>query len=105
MKTIFLTFPDEHTANDTLYRVIPAVLDEAGNEITPATTEALYPNIDVIGTMYNNDAVLDADGTVITPATAQTGWHVNMAADICPTELAQYEVFPVTPSRVFGGID
>lgn len=105
MKTIFLNLPDEQTANNLLYRIIPAVMDEAGNEITPAAVEALYPNVDVIGTMYNSDAVIGADGTVITPATAQPGYHVNIADDACPAALAPYEVFPATPSRVFGGIE
>lgn len=58
-------------------------------------------NISIIGTIYNDDAVLDTDGNIVTPATAIPGYHVNTTA--LPESLAQYEINPATPMRVFGG--
>jgi hypothetical protein len=56
--------------------------------------------IDVVGTIYNNDAVLDPDGTVVTPATAKTGFHVNFIGAL-PTGWSEFLVAPVAPYRVF----
>lgn len=50
----------------------------------------------VLGQLAKPPVVEGAEPTVI------TGCHVNMLGEI-PKELEQYEVFPVTPSCVFGG--
>ncbi len=60
-------------------------------------------NISIIGTIYNDDAVFDADGNIVTPATAVPGYHVNTTE--LPATLAQYEVNPATPHRVYGGYE
>jgi hypothetical protein len=56
--------------------------------------------IDVVGTIWNNDAVLDPDGTVVTPATPMAGWHVNFVGEL-PTGWDEFLVNPVAPYRVF----
>jgi 5-deoxy-D-glucuronate isomerase len=56
--------------------------------------------IDVVGTIYNNDAVLDPDGTVVTPATAKSGFHVNYVG-VLPEGWSAFLVTPVAPYRVF----
>jgi hypothetical protein len=56
--------------------------------------------IDVVGTIYNNDAVLDPDGTVVTPATPMAGFHVNFIGAL-PTGWPEFLVNPVAPYRVF----
>jgi hypothetical protein len=56
--------------------------------------------IDVVGTIYNNDAVIDPDGTVVTPATPMAGWHVNFVGEL-PTGWDEFLVSPVAPYRVF----
>lgn len=82
MKNIFLQFPDEQAANSALF----------DSEMLP-----LWPNLDVIGVMVKQIGE-DSFETL-------EGYHVNLAADSCPEELQQYEVFPTTPSRVFGGLE
>jgi hypothetical protein len=56
--------------------------------------------IDVVGTIYNDDAVLGPDGTVVTPATPLPGWHVNFIG-VLPTGWDEFLVSPVAPYRVF----
>ena len=100
----YLKFPDEAAANAILYTTTPAVLDEEGNEVQAEYTTPNYINIDVLGTLYNDDAVLDSEGNVVTPATAIDGWHVNVR--VMPDEdaavLEPYSVVPTMPRRVWG---
>jgi Tfp pilus assembly protein PilV len=57
--------------------------------------------IDVVGTIYNNDAVIDTyTGEITTPATQMEGWHVNMIGTL-PDGWQQYIVTPTSPYRVF----
>jgi hypothetical protein len=57
--------------------------------------------IDVVGTIYNDDAVLDPDtGAVVTPATPKTGYHVNFIGAL-PEGWSAFLVTPVAPYRVF----
>lgn len=65
-------------------------------------------DIDVIGTIYNNDGVyeINEDGypTVVSEATAKDGWHVNILLEgSAPEELTEYilDPAPSTPNRVF----
>lgn len=61
--------------------------------------------LDIIGTIYNDNAVFDADGEVITPATAKDGFHANLrctpeiAATVDPAVIL--DPAPVTPVREF----
>lgn len=60
-----------------------------------------YHAMDIIGTIYNNDAVIDPTTfEVISPATAMEGWHVNFIGTL-PEDWDQYLVFPIAPRRVF----
>jgi hypothetical protein len=58
-------------------------------------------NIDIIGTIYNNDAVIDAEGNITSPATPVDGYHVNTTE--LPESLKPYQVIPSSPQCVFGG--
>jgi hypothetical protein len=56
-------------------------------------------NLDIIGTMYDLDTT-DPENPISTPI---AGYHVNTDQPITGAE--QYQVVPVTPSRVFAGVD
>ena len=97
---------------------------EAGYRYEDPETGAVYYSvspgaIDVVGTIYNDDAVFDEEGEMTSPPTAKDGWHVNVRvrpqyefddsapkdqqqSDISlPAVLNTYIVEPQTPSRVF----
>jgi hypothetical protein len=97
---------------------------EAGYRYEDPETEAVYYSvspgaIDVVGVIYNDDAVFDEEGEVTSPPTAKDGWHVNVRVrpqydtvivegekdtlvDVTlPEVLNTYIVEPQTPSRVF----
>ena len=82
---------------------------EAGYRYEDPETEAVYYSvspgaIDVVGVIYNDDAVFDEEGEVTSPPTAKDGWHVNVRVrgyDTFPEVLNNYIVEPQTPSRVF----
>ena len=56
--------------------------------------------IDVIGTLYNDDAVYDEEGEEVTAPTPMDGWHVNYLGDL-PDGWETYEVHPELPKRIF----
>ena len=95
---------------------------EAGYRYEDPETEAVYYSvspgaIDVVGVIYNDDAVFDEEGEITSPPTAKDGWHVNVIVrpkivsaeneddpdvDVSlPEVLNTYIVEPQTPSRVF----
>lgn len=77
--------------------------DEEGEETGTEEVLTAYTAdraIDVIGTLYNNDAVIDEEGEVTTPATAMTGYHVNYQGAL-PEGWEAFEVTPENPKRVF----
>lgn len=97
---------------------------EAGYRYEDPETEAVYYSvspgaIDVVGVIYNDDAVFDGEGEMTSPPTAKDGWHVNVRVrpqydtvivegekdtlmDVTlPEVLNNYIVEPQTPSRVF----
>ena len=77
--------------------------DEEGAETGTEEVLAAYTAdraIDVIGTLYNDDAVVDEEGEVTTPATAMTGYHVNYIGAL-PEGWEAFEVTPDRPQRVF----
>lgn len=90
----YLKFPDEATARATLRAA----------QLYKGQDDDRNPNLDVIGESWRNDAVLDAQGKVITPATKRDGYFVNLIWDgPIPPMLRAFEIFPVTPFRVFAG--
>ena len=97
---------------------------EAGYRYEDPETGAVYYSvspgaIDVVGTIYNDDAVFDEEGEMTSAPTAKDGWHVNVRvrpqyefdtsapkdqqqSDISlPVVLNTYIVEPQTPSRIF----
>ena len=95
---------------------------EAGYRYEDPETGAVYYSvspgaIDVVGTIYNDDAVFDAEGEMTSAPTAKDGWHVNIRlkskiafaeneddpdVDVTlPEVLNTYIVEPQTPGRVF----
>ena len=86
---------------------------EAGYRYEDPETGAVYYSvspgaIDVVGTIYNDDAVFDEEGEMTSAPTAKDGWHVNVrvkntviSPSILPEVLNTYIVEPQTPSRVF----
>ena len=84
-------------------------LTEVGYSSTnPETDETYYHtpphtgDIDIIGDIYNNDAVYDEEGNLVTPATKKEGYHLNIILNIeLPQELNEYLVQPQLPYRVF----
>ena len=86
-----------------------AKASEAGYRYEDPETEAVYYSvspgaIDVVGVIYNDDAVFDEEGEMTSPPTAKDGWHVNVRVrgyDTFPEVLNTYIVEPQTPSRVF----
>ena len=95
---------------------------EAGYRYEDTETEAVYYSvspgaIDVVGVIYNDDAVFDEEGEMTYPPTAKDGWHVNVRLrknvewndqtntyddlTLSGTGLDTYIVEPQTPSRVF----
>lgn len=84
-------------------------LTEVGYSSTNPETEETYyhtpphtGDIDIIGDIYNNDAVFDEEGNLITPATKLDGYHLNIILNVeLPQELNEYLVHPELPYRVF----
>ena len=82
---------------------------EAGYRYEDSETGAVHYSvspgaIDVVGVIYNDDAVFDEEGEMTSPPTAKDGWHVNVrvrGCDTFPEVLNNYIVEPQTPSRVF----
>lgn len=88
MKQMFLKFPNKLAADKFL---------EAYTIIREEDRIAIEGySIDVIGEIY--DIVVNGDEVT---STAKDGWHVNMLAP--DNFVSEYEVFPTTPSRIFGG--
>jgi hypothetical protein len=102
MQDLYLRFSDEPTANELLATSVPTEFDAEGNAIN-WDEKPNFLNIDVLGTLYNDDAVLDFVGNVVTPPTQMEGWHVNVR--VMPGEdasaLEPYAVIPSQPRRVW----
>jgi hypothetical protein len=94
--TNYLRFPDEDTFK---YASITAGLykEPEGSYIQYTHEHAM----DIVGTIYNNDAVLDPETfELITPATQMEGWYINYIGEL-PDGWDQYLVSPTAPYRVF----
>jgi hypothetical protein len=92
--TLYLRFPDEATFEATL----PAGFEPQGEtgSLLPEGVQAIR----IIGPMYSG-GTYDAQGNVITAPTLIAGWHVNVLGTL-PDAWKPYQIFPVTPSGVFG---
>ena len=98
----FFRFTDEASwltaARDAGFLVTVTDDDGVASETLQAYTHDHA--IDVIGTLYNDDAVYDEEGEVVTPATVMAGFHVNFLGTL-PEGWVAYEVTPEQPKRVF----
>lgn len=57
--------------------------------------------MDIVGILYNNDAIIDPEtGEITSPATPMEGWHINYIGTL-PEGWDQYLVAPRNPRRVF----
>lgn len=105
MQDLFLKFPDKATAVSVLYNTEndTNVNEVNGDEVSKDVLVPKYINIDMIGTLYNNDAVLDDDGNVVKASTIIPGWHANVR--VMPEEdasqLVPFVVVPTQPRRVW----
>lgn len=62
--------------------------------------------IDIVGDIYNNDAVFDENGNLIQEATKMNGYHINMLLSNEETlneSLTEFLVTPTQPHRIFLG--
>jgi len=95
MTTQFLRFPDESVFRSAAF--IAGLCDEEGSYLQYTHDHAM----DIVGTIYNDDAVVDPDTReVVTPATPMAGWHVNFIGAL-PEGWDEFLVVPVAPYRVF----
>jgi hypothetical protein len=92
MTTIYLTFPDEATAQYVLSDYYSAQYgwDRA----------SLTHTLDPVGVLYKNDAIVDAQGVCTKQPTQVAGWHVNFIGDL-PSSASDYELNPAKPKRIF----
>jgi hypothetical protein len=98
--TYFLRFTSKTKMNNEFKKVDYYKTDENDN-----TYYSVYPatgDIDVVGEIYNNDAVYDEEGNVISEATKKDGYHVNVILkEPLPESLESFVVQPANPYRVF----
>ena len=96
----YLSFTDEAAAKAVLYRIEGAVEASEGVEAVDGYEVANFKNIDTIGVIYKRTGGTDEEPVMA----AIPGWHVNVR--LMPNEdgsaLESFEVFPVTPMRVWG---
>lgn len=93
---LYLKFPDEATANATLYEEFPLRLDDDLNVLETYQAPRYNMSIDTIGIIYRADNT-DPENPIYTP---EEGWHVNTRGEM-PEALVPFEVFPVQPRRVW----
>ena len=81
MIDFYLKFADEAEAQSVLYQ----------------DDQPLYANIDTLGIIYTADPV-DPEA----PPIPEQGWHVNVRViEEDPAPLEPFQVFPITPRRVW----
>jgi hypothetical protein len=99
--TNYLRFPDETTFQDAAEAAGFYQLPEGDNPGGYIQYTHDYA-MDIIGTIYNNDAVIDGEtGEITSPATSIVGFHINFVGEL-PTGWDEFLVSPVHPHRVFG---
>jgi hypothetical protein len=100
MTTNYLRFADESTFRSAAF--IAGLFNEPEGDNPGGYIQYTHDHaMDIVGTIYNNDATFDPDtGAVVTPATPMAGWHVNFIGAL-PTGWDAFLVSPVAPYRVF----
>jgi hypothetical protein len=103
MKTLYLRFPDEAAALAAFSAVTGLPVATLADVPSKVEVSGMLCDVDPIGVLIRPTGAADAAGEPIVELIA--GWHVNVwmpDAAVMPEALAGVEVFPVTPSRVFG---
>lgn len=103
MKTLHLRFPDEATALAAFSAVTGRDVAALADVPSKVEVSGLLCDVDPVGPLTHDTGAVDAEGMPIVEPVA--GWHVNVWTPdeaVTPEALAGFEVFPVTPSRVFG---
>lgn len=106
--TYFLKFASKEQGQSKLDEVGYKVISTLPNneEVTQYRVTDQVGDIDIIGDLYNNDAIIETDedgtSTIISPPTKLDGWHVNIILeDELPPALEEYVVTPKNPHRIF----
>lgn len=99
MKPIYLRFSSENEAMEVLDPYCH--MDDSGKFLAGKDTEGY--SVDIIGTMYTFDAATLPEFGREIPLAALLGFHVNMLVPDDFDEFSVFEIFPVSPSRVFAG--
>lgn len=103
--TYFLRFESEKEANDMLREVGYRKYNRRTKHYDFSTLNQ-PGDIDIIGDIYNNDAVFHTTKKgyqiLATPATKKDGYHINIVlkGDL-PEDLKPFIVNPTNPTRVF----
>lgn len=96
MYTYYLRFSYQKTLSEVLFEKL---LKPSGEEyLIPK-----YTSVDVIGRLYKptGDQTIDEEGVVYPTMKMQTGFYANVRHKDPAPELEQYQVFPLTPERVW----
>ena len=94
----FLKFADEAEADAALFTEQTNV----DGDIVETVLVPKYAAVDVIGTIYKptGKTLMTEEGEVFEHAPID-GWHANVRHTEPAPELAPYQVFPVTPARMW----
>jgi hypothetical protein len=99
----YLRFESEADAQAVLYTEEPSAWDEAGH-VTETTLKSNFRNIDVLGTLYAQQATQDPENPP--EPVAIDGWHVNVRTlpdeDGAPLEAYRVDPEPQVWRRVWG---
>jgi hypothetical protein len=97
----FLKFADEAEANAVLFTEQTNV----DGDVVETVLVPKYAAVDVIGVIWkptgNVLPALDGSGDAVPEMAPLEGWHVNVRHTDEVPELAPYQVFPVTPARMW----
>jgi hypothetical protein len=94
----FLKFADEAEANAALFTEQTNVQ----GDVVETVLVPKYAAVDVIGTIYKpTGQTIQTDEGEVPEMAPLDGWHVNVRHTDETPELAPYQVFPVTPARMW----
>jgi hypothetical protein len=94
----FLKFADEAEANAALFTEQTNVQDD----VVETVLVPKYAAVDVVGVIYKPTGnVLTTDEGEVPEMAPLDGWHVNVRHTDEVPQLAPYQVFPVTPTRMW----
>ena len=97
----FLKFKDADEANAALFTEQANVQDD----VVETVLVPKYAAVDVVGVIYKPTGNVlpaeDESGEAVDEMAPLDGWHVNVRHTAEAPELAPYQVFPVTPTRMW----